>query len=119
MGQSNWLNRFAIARPVAEIFFPQRPQLGLDQRNCSAAVLDKIVSANAEHKSAAKAKRMLWKLAEIKVSVPHIMDLTAMIGEELRDHLQQQADAHAENSSRHNTRKLPRWCRYPWMAVGL
>lgn len=96
MGQSNWPNRFAIARPVAEIFFPQRPQLGLDQRNCSAAVLDKIVSANAEHKSAAKAKRMLWKLAEIKVSVPHIMDLTAMIGEELRDHLQQQANAHAE-----------------------
>lgn len=39
---------------------------------------------------------MLWKLAEINVSVPHIMDLTAMIGEELCDHLQQQADAHAE-----------------------
>lgn len=39
---------------------------------------------------------MLWKLAEINASVPHIMDLTAMIGGELRDHLQQQADAHAE-----------------------
>jgi hypothetical protein len=96
MGQSNWPNRFAIARPAAEIFFPQRPQLGLDQRDCSAAVLDKIVSANAEHKSAAKAKRMLWKLAEIKVSGPTIMDLTAMIGQELHDHLQQQADAQAE-----------------------
>jgi hypothetical protein len=96
MGQWTWPNRFAIARPVAEIFFPQRPQLGLDQRNCSAAVVDKIVSANAEHKSAAKAKRMLWKLAEIKVSVPHMMDLTAMIGKELHDHLQQQADAQAD-----------------------
>ncbi|HVX13074.1 MAG TPA: hypothetical protein VHC22_17960 [Pirellulales bacterium] len=54
------------------------------------------MSANAEHKSAAKAKRMLWKLAEIKVSVPHMMDLTAMIGKELHDHLQQQADAHVD-----------------------
>jgi hypothetical protein len=96
MGQSNCPNRFAIARPVAEIFSPQRPELGLDQRNCSAAVVDKIVSANAESKSAGKAKRMLSKLAEIEVSVPTIMDLTAVIGEELRDHLQQQADAHAE-----------------------
>jgi hypothetical protein len=95
MGQSNWPNRFVIARRVAEIFFPQRPQLGLDQRNCSAAVLDKIVSANAEHKSTAKAKRMLWKLAEIKASVPHIRDLTVMIGKELHDHQRQQADAHA------------------------
>ena len=52
------------------------------------------MSANAEHKSAAKAKRMLVKLAEIDVSAPTIMDLTAMIGQELCDHLQQQADAH-------------------------
>jgi hypothetical protein len=96
MGPLNWPNRFAIARPVAEIFFPQRPQLGLDQRNCSAAVVDKIVSANAEHKSAAKAKRMLYKLAEISVSVPTIMDLTAVIGEELHDHLHHQANAHAQ-----------------------
>ena len=59
------------------------------------AVIDKIVSANAEHKSAAKAQRMLWKLAEIKVSVPQIMELTAEIGQELHDDLQQQASAHA------------------------
>jgi hypothetical protein len=69
--------------------------LGLDQRNSSAAVIDKVVSANAEHKSAAKAMRMLWKLAEIKVSVPHIMSLTAEIGQELHDQLQRQASAHA------------------------
>lgn len=95
MGQRKWPNRCVIARIVAEIFFPQRPQLGLDQRSCSAAVIDRIVSANAESKSAAKAKRLLWKLGEIKVSVPYINELTAMIGEELRDHLRQQADAHA------------------------
>lgn len=107
MGQSSWPNPFAIARPVAEIFFPQRPQLGLDQRSYSAAVIDKIVSANAEHKSAAKAKRMLWKLAEIKVSAPSIMDLTAMIGQELHDHLQQQADAHADKQLK------PQYCEPP------
>lgn len=58
-------------------------------------MVDKIVSANAAHKSAAGARRMLGKLAEIDVSVPLIMDLTAEIGQELHDHVQQQATAHA------------------------
>lgn len=107
MGRWIYANRFAIARLVAGIFFPQRPALGLNQRNCSAAVVDKIVSANAEHKSAAKAKRMLWKLSEIKVSVPHIMDLTAEIGQELHDHLQQQASAHAMHELRPQHAEAP------------
>ena len=75
-GRLNFANRSAIARLVAEIFFPQRPALGLDQRSYSPAVMDKIVSANAEHKSATKAQKMLWKLAEIQVSVPLIMELS-------------------------------------------
>ena len=58
-------------------------------------MIDKIVSANAEHKSLAKAKKMLWKLAEISVSVPLIEDYTAEIGSELAAHLQRQAQAHA------------------------
>jgi hypothetical protein len=58
-------------------------------------VIDKIVSANAEHKSTAKAQRTLWKQAEIKVSIPLISSLTAEIGQELHDHVQQQAEAHA------------------------
>jgi hypothetical protein len=61
-------------------------------------VVDKIVSANAEHKSAAKAQKMLWKLAEVKVSVPLIMDLTGVIGQELEEHLQQQASQHADKN---------------------
>lgn len=88
-------NRCAIARLAAEIFFPQRPALGLDSRNYSLAVIDKIVSANADHKSGAKAKRALWKQAEIKVSEPEIMDLTGMIGKELHEHLTEQSEAHA------------------------
>ncbi len=61
-------------------------------------MLDKIVSANAEHKSAGKAQKMLWKLAEVSISVPEIMDLSGMIGQELREHLEQQATAHAEHT---------------------
>jgi len=65
------------------------------------------VSANAEHKSAAKAKRMLWKLAEIKVSVPLLMDLSAEIGQELHAHLQDQAQAHADQKLRPQHRETP------------
>jgi hypothetical protein len=58
-------------------------------------VIDKIVSANAEHKSLAKAQRMLSKLAEIEVSAPLIAEYSQEIGAELDEQLQQQADAHA------------------------
>ena len=92
----NFTNQSVIARLAAGIFFPQRPALGLDQRSYSPAVLDKIVSANAEHKSAYKAQKMLRKLAEVSVSVPEIMELSGMIGQELYEHLGQQATAHAE-----------------------
>lgn len=58
--------------------------------------MDKIVSANAEHKSAYQARKTLLKQAEISVSVPVIHKLTATIGEELQEHLQRQASAHLE-----------------------
>lgn len=101
--------RSASARPVAGIVFPQRPELGLDQRRSSPAVVDKIVSANAEHKSAYKARKMLWKLAEVSVSVPEIMELSATIGQELREHLEQQATAHAAQTRQPQYTEPPRW----------
>lgn len=70
-------------------------ELGLDRRSCSPLVIDKIVSANGEHKSLGKAQKMLRKLAEISVSVPLIEDYTWEIGGELIAHLKQQAEAHA------------------------
>jgi hypothetical protein len=88
--------------------------LGLTPRNCSAAVIDKIVSANAEHKSAAKAQRMLRKLSEISVSVPLIMDLTAEIGQELHEHLGKEQHA-AKNSAEYAE---PRVVSVGWMAGG-
>jgi hypothetical protein len=107
-GRLNFTNRSAIARPVAGIFFPQRPALGLDQRSYSPAVLDKIVSANAEHKSAGKAQKMLRKLAEISVSIPAIMELSGMIGQELYEHLEQQAAANAQHTLQPQYAELPR-----------
>lgn len=98
MDPSICVNRCAIARHVAEIFFPQRPALGLNQRSYSPTVTDKIVSANAQHKSAAQAQKMLRKLADIQVSVPQIMELSGEIGQELFDQLEHQADAHAQQS---------------------
>lgn len=58
-------------------------------------MIDKIVTANGEHKSLGKAQKMLRKLAEISVSVPLIEDYTREIGDELSGHLRQQAEAHA------------------------
>lgn len=63
-------------------------------------MIDKIVSANAEHKSLGKAQKMLGKLAEIFVSVPLIADYTSEIGGELSGHLRQQAEAHAAGTLR-------------------
>lgn len=98
MARLSSAKRFVTARLVAEIFFPQRPELGLNQRGYSPTVVDKIVSANAEHKSAAKAQKMLRKLAGIDVSVPQIMDVSGDIGQELAKHLQEQAKAHADQT---------------------
>jgi hypothetical protein len=82
--------------------------LGLDQRGYSPAVVDKIVSANAEHKSAASAQKSLQKLAEISVSVPQIMELSGVIGDELSVHLGQQAAAHAEQALQPQYAEPPR-----------
>jgi hypothetical protein len=110
-GRLNFTNRSAIARLVAEIFFPQRLVLGLDQRRYSLAVVDKIVSANAEEKSTYKAQKMLRKLAELSISVPEILALSSMIGRELREHLEEQAAAHAERTL------PPQYAQAPSLAV--
>ena len=85
--------------------------MGLDQRTYSAAVVDKIVSANAEHKSTYKAQKMLRKLADLSVSVPEIMDLSSVIGQELREHLEEQAAAHAAQTLE------PQYAQAPSLAV--
>ena len=100
------MDRLSCANPCAScsgwsprFFLPQRPVLGLNQRGYSPLVCDKIVSTlNAEHKSAIKAQKQLWKLAEIKVSVPQIIEMSGEIGQELHEHLQTQAEAHRDQT---------------------
>ena len=92
-------------------FFPQRPALGLDQRTYSPAVVDKIVSANAEHKSTYKAQKMLRKLTELSISVPEILELSSRIGRELREHLEEQATAHTTQTLE------PQYAQVPSLAV--
>ena len=73
--------------------------------------MDKIVSANAEHKSTYKAQKMLRKLAELSISVPEILELSSMIGQELREHLEEQAAAHAAQTLE------PQYAQAPSLAV--
>ena len=82
--------------------------MGLNRRSYSPAVVDKIVTANAESKSAATAQKMLRKLAETSVSVPQIMDVTAEIGQELSEQLHEQADAHARETLTPQHAEAPR-----------
>ena len=73
--------------------------------------MDKIVSANAEHKSTYKAQKMLKKLAELSISVPEILELSSMIGQELREHLEEQVAAHAAQTLE------PQYAQAPSLAV--
>jgi hypothetical protein len=54
---------------------------------------------------------MLRKLSEIQISVPQILDVSGEVGQELRKHLEQQAEAHA-----HQTLQ-PRYAEAPQVAA--
>ena len=70
--------------------------------------MDKIVTANAEEKSAGKAQKILRKLAGVSMSIPEIMNLSGMIGRELQEDLRQQAEAHAQGALAPQHPELPR-----------
>lgn len=72
--------------------------MGIEQRTFSPVVLDKIVWADAEHKSTNSARKAILKLAEISVSAPTIREMSDTIGEELQEQLQQRAAAHANGN---------------------
>lgn len=71
-------------------------------------MVDKIVTANGQCKSGANAQKVLLKLAQIKTSVAHIMNMSGVIGEELHDHLEQQAIAHAASELKPQHAEPPR-----------
>lgn len=77
--------------------------LKIDQRQYSPRLIDKIVFAGTDNKSAQKAARSLQKLAGLKISGMEVMRITQQIGEELlrqREHdaaLQQRRELKATN----------------------
>lgn len=82
--------------------------MGLNARQYSPTVVDKIVSANAEHKSAGKAAKMLWKLGDIKIGPSQIMEVSGEVGQELAAQLQQQAQDHAAGTLQPEHPEVPR-----------
>src|SRR5262249_32664926 len=62
--------------------FPQSRSLGIDQREASAAVLEKIAYAGTASRSHAEASKFLDKLAGLTVSEKQVERVTRAIGEE-------------------------------------
>jgi len=54
---------------------------------------------------------MLKKLADLSISVPEILELSSMIGQELREHLEEQSTAHAAQTLE------PQYAQSPGLAV--
>jgi len=101
---------FAIARFVAEIFFPQRVRLKLPQHHFSPVALDKMVTANAEVKSGGVAVKILKKLTSISVSQSQLMLLTETIGKELEESRDQQTSEYLDKTLEPNVAEPPPAC---------
>ena len=99
---------FATARNAAEIFFPQRVRLQLHQHGFSPVALDKMVSTNAEVKSGGVAVKILRKLTSISVSPSQLMQLTEMIGTELKEIRDRQAAEYLDETLEPDVPKPPR-----------
>ena len=99
---------FATARNAAEIFFPQRVRLQLHQHGFSPVAPDKMVSTNAEVKSGGVAVKILRKLTSISVSPSQLMQLTEMIGTELKEIRDRQAAEYLDETLEPDVPKPPR-----------
>jgi hypothetical protein len=70
--------------------------------------LDKLVSANAEVKSARSAVRVLTKLTGITISESHLLNLTTTIGDELAEQRDAQGALHAAKQLPAEVEEAPR-----------
>jgi hypothetical protein len=105
------MNRSAVARPVAGIFFPLRPSLRLDSHNFSPAILGKLIRASAKGCSFEDAAESLRDLAEVTVSGRQAGRIAHEVGEQLRQRRDQQVD------DLENHRLEPRTTVAPRLAV--
>lgn len=77
------MNRLAIARVVAEIFFPQRSALQLDGHGYSPTILHRILHMAAVGSSFDQAQVSLEVVGELSISARQINKLAAEMGSEL------------------------------------
>lgn len=78
----NGRSRKVTAAVVGGLFFPQSRSLGIDQREASALVLEKITYAGTASRSHAEGSQFLEKLAGLVVDEKQVERLTRAIGEE-------------------------------------
>jgi hypothetical protein len=78
----NGPSRRVTAVVVDGLFFPQCRSLGIDQREASPAVLEKIVFAGTVGRSYGQASELLQKLAGLEVGEKQVERVTRAIGEE-------------------------------------
>jgi len=72
-----------IAPAVAGLFFPLREPLGFDARELSPSLVERITYASAETRSFERAKLVLDKVGDAKVSINSIQRVVGDIGHEL------------------------------------
>jgi hypothetical protein len=78
-------NRKLTALDVGEIFFPQRVRLGLEARELTPKLVEKIVFAGAESRSMLRAKIVLDKIGDVAISISTIERVLRDVGSELKD----------------------------------
>jgi hypothetical protein len=103
----NTTNRRHIARPVAGIFFPQRPVLKLNTHGYSPSVLKKIVHAAGQVKSNQLAAKVLGVVGEISISGRHVNRLTEEIGTELEEKRDRETEDYVHHRRQKPTAAAP------------
>ena len=81
---------------MSDLFFPQRIPLRLDGKRYSPAVTERIVAVGGASTSFAIGSKMLELLMDLKISPRTVNATTAMIGNELGQKSNEQADAYCE-----------------------
>jgi hypothetical protein len=101
-------NLSVIARPLAELFFPLRPNLRLDSHGFSPTIVGKIVRAAARTTSFDAAAESLVDEAEIRISGRQVGRIAHEIGEQLRQTRDQRVDAFRSQQARPEVTVAPR-----------
>jgi hypothetical protein len=78
-----WMNRWATARRVAGIFFPQRPVLKLDGHGYSPTILHRILHIASVTSAFEVAQTALKVVGEISISARQINNLVNEVGQDL------------------------------------